>query len=90
MKKIHPKYNKKTKVECSCGAVFEFGSTLDDYKVEICSNCHPAYTGNKKLVDTAGRVDRFRDKLKKSQELKDRLNQPKKKEKEIKKEEESK
>jgi len=68
-KNIHPKYFDKAKVECSCGARFEIGSTLENIKVEICSNCHPAYTGNKKLVDSAGRVDRFKARLAKSKKL---------------------
>lgn len=59
-KDIHPKYNNKSKVTCACGAVFEVGSTLDEINVEICSNCHPFYTGNEKVLDTAGRVDRFK------------------------------
>ena len=67
---IHPKYNLNAKVKCSCGAEFEVGSTKDAIKVEICSKCHPLYTGNKKLVDTAGRVDRFRAKVEKFEELK--------------------
>ena len=69
-KDIHPKYNENAKVKCSCGAEFEVGSTVPEIKVEICSSCHPLYTGNKKLVDTAGRVDRFQSRLKKSEELK--------------------
>jgi len=60
MKKgIHPKYNLKTKAICACGAIFEVGSTLDEINVEICSACHPFYTGNEKIMDTAGRVERF-------------------------------
>ena len=59
-KNIHPKYNNKAKVTCACGAVFEVGSTQDEINVEICSNCHPFYTGNEKVLDTAGRVDRFK------------------------------
>lgn len=59
---IHPAY-KEIKVSCSCGSVFVTGSTLDhDLKLEICSKCHPFYTGTQKLIDTAGRVDRFRQK----------------------------
>lgn len=68
-KDIHSKYFDKTKVECSCGANFQIGSTVENIKVEICSNCHPAYTGNKKLVDTAGRVDRFKARLEKSKKM---------------------
>jgi len=58
-KDIHPKYNMKTKATCACGSVFEVGSTMPDIKMEICSKCHPFYTGNEKIMDTAGRVDRF-------------------------------
>ena len=58
-KDIHPKYDAKTKATCACGAVFEVGSTLSEIKMEICSNCHPFYTGNEKIMDTAGRVERF-------------------------------
>ncbi len=73
-KQIHPKYFEKSKVECSCGASFEVGSTIENFKVEICSNCHPAYTGNKKLVDSAGRVDRFNARLEKSKKLQSKVN----------------
>ncbi len=60
MKKgIHPKYSDKTKATCACGAEFEVGSTLPEISVEICSQCHPFYTGNEKIMDTAGRVERF-------------------------------
>ncbi|MFA5936990.1 MAG: 50S ribosomal protein L31 [Candidatus Paceibacterota bacterium] len=58
-KDIHPKYNIKTKATCACGAVFEVGSTMPEIKMEICSQCHPFYTGNDKVMDTAGRVERF-------------------------------
>ena len=57
--KIHPKYQKAT-VHCVCGETFETGSTSPELKVEICSKCHPLYTGKQKLVDTGGRVDRFK------------------------------
>jgi large subunit ribosomal protein L31 len=61
MKKgIHPKYDLKTKAVCACGAVFEVGSTMGEIKMEICSQCHPFYTGNEKIMDTAGRVERFK------------------------------
>ena len=59
-KEIHPEYF-ITKVNCSgCGSEWETGSTTKDVKLEICSNCHPFYTGEQKLIDTAGRVERFR------------------------------
>ncbi|PKN80340.1 MAG: 50S ribosomal protein L31 [Candidatus Cloacimonetes bacterium HGW-Cloacimonetes-1] len=58
---IHPKYNKVT-VRCACGNTFETGSTKGDLQVEICSACHPFYTGKQKLLDTAGRVEKFNKK----------------------------
>ncbi|NQV12895.1 MAG: 50S ribosomal protein L31 [Parcubacteria group bacterium] len=57
--KIHPKYGQAT-VTCACGNTFETGSTVDKINVEVCSMCHPFYTGKQKYVDTAGRVDRFK------------------------------
>jgi large subunit ribosomal protein L31 len=62
-KEIHPDYNKKVKVACSCGATFVVGSTSSDLKTEICSHCHPFYTGKQKLVDSSGNVDRFKKKM---------------------------
>ncbi len=62
-KEIHPKYNEKVKVSCACGNVFTTGSTADEIKVELCSECHPFYTGKQKLVDTARRVEKFKEKL---------------------------
>ena len=62
MKKgIHPEYHKAT-VRCACGNTFETGSTIEEIRVEICSKCHPFFTGKQKLVDSAGRVERFRRK----------------------------
>ena len=57
-KEIHPDY-KLTKITCACGNVIETRSTVENLHVEICSACHPFYTGKQKLVDTAGRIDRF-------------------------------
>ena len=65
-KDIHPKYFAESKVSCACGAIFAVGSTKDALSVEICSNCHPFYTGADKIVDTAGRIDRFKAKTAKS------------------------
>jgi large subunit ribosomal protein L31 len=56
---IHPDYKKVT-VKCACGETFETGSVKDSLTVEICSKCHPFYTGKQKLVDSAGRVDKFK------------------------------
>ena len=64
---IHPKYNELT-ISCACGASYETHSTKKEIKVEICSNCHPFFTGKQKLLDTAGRVERFRRKYKLKQE----------------------
>jgi large subunit ribosomal protein L31 len=60
-KNIHPEY-RLTKASCACGQEFETGSTSDNIKVEICSACHPFYTGKQKLIDSAGRVERFQRK----------------------------
>ena len=57
---IHPKYYPNAKVTCACGNTFETGSTKPELRVEICSQCHPFFTGKQKLVDTGGRVDRFK------------------------------
>ncbi len=57
----HPEYT-KTKVTCACGAEFDMGSTKTGLRVEICSACHPFYTGVQKMVDSGGRVERFRRK----------------------------
>ena len=59
--KIHPKYE-MTKISCACSNFIETRSTVKDLKVEICSACHPFFTGKQKLVDTAGRIERFRRK----------------------------
>jgi large subunit ribosomal protein L31 len=70
MKKgIHPEYYRAT-VHCACGNEFETGSTVKEIKVEICSKCHPFFTGKQKLVDSAGRVERFRTKYAKFDKMK--------------------
>jgi large subunit ribosomal protein L31 len=56
---IHPNY-KQVKVSCSCGDTWTTGSTNAEIKLDICSSCHPFYTGTQRLIDTAGRVDKFR------------------------------
>ena len=56
---IHPKYQ-KAQVKCACGETFETGSTKANLNVEICSKCHPFYTGKQKIADTGGRVDKFK------------------------------
>ena len=68
-KDIHPKYYEKAKVICACGNTFEVGSTVPEIHVEICSSCHPMYTGKHKFIDTARRVDKFQEKIRKAQEI---------------------
>lgn len=72
-KDIHPQYYKEAEITCSCGAHFTVGSTVPKMKVEICSACHPFYTGQKKIIDTAGRVQKFEARLKKVEALKAKL-----------------
>jgi large subunit ribosomal protein L31 len=60
---IHPKYYHDTVVKCACGNSFTTGSTKPELRVEICSKCHPFFTGKQKIVDTGGRVERFRRKF---------------------------
>ena len=57
---IHPKFNNTATVTCACGNTFTTGSTQDALQTEICSNCHPFYTGKQKLIDATGTVDRFK------------------------------
>ena len=63
---IHPDYVQTT-ITCACGNVIEIGSTKSDIRVEICSKCHPFFTGKQKLIDSAGRIERFRKKYEKFQ-----------------------
>jgi len=63
-KDIHPEY-RQTTIRCHCGHEFQAGSTKENISVEICSQCHPFYTGKQKLVDSAGRIERFRKKYSK-------------------------
>jgi large subunit ribosomal protein L31 len=67
-KDIHPKYYPEAKVHCACGNTFTVGSTQPSIQVEACNLCHPFFTGKHKFIDTAGRIDRFQEKLKIAQE----------------------
>jgi large subunit ribosomal protein L31 len=58
---IHPKYN-EAKISCSCGESFVSGSVKEELKVEVCSKCHPFYTGKQRMLDVGGRVDKFKKK----------------------------
>ena len=69
-KDIHPQYFSKAQAKCACGNIFTIGSTKEFIEVEVCSNCHPFYTGKEKIVDTMGRVEKFRKRLSKKQEAK--------------------
>lgn len=69
-KEIHPKFFQEAKVTCACGNVFTVGSTKEKIEVEICSACHPFYTGAEKIIDAAGRVGRFKARQEKGAETK--------------------
>ncbi len=69
-KKIHPEYYKEATITCACGNVFNVGATQEKIEIEICSACHPFYTGKKKLVDSTGQVDRFKKIMEKAQAIK--------------------
>lgn len=75
--KIHPKWFADAKVTCACGNQFTTGSTLPQISVEICSNCHPLYTGQQKFVDTAGRVDKFNQRVAQAQAKQEQAKQRK-------------
>lgn len=77
-KDIHPKYYPDAKIICACGNVIKTGSTVKEMNIEICSACHPFYTGKKKTLDTTGRVDRFK-KLSEKTAQKKAATKPKKK-----------
>ena len=66
---IHPKYV-AARVSCICGAEFTTRSTVGDIRLEICSECHPYYTGRQKMIDTAGRIDRFNQRFQRSKDIK--------------------
>lgn len=68
-KDTHPPYYPHAKVTCSCGNTFQVGSTKKELAVEICSRCHPFYTGGSKIVDAAGRVEKFRQRLAKKKKV---------------------
>ncbi|OGG37709.1 50S ribosomal protein L31 [Candidatus Jorgensenbacteria bacterium GWA1_54_12] len=74
MKDIHPTYYEKAKVVCACGNTFTVGATKELLEIEVCSACHPFYTGKKQLLDTAGRAEKFKAREKKAKE---RVTKPK-------------
>jgi len=84
-KKIHPEYHPQAKISCACGNVFYVGSTKKEMAVEICYACHPFFTGNEKLIDTAGRVEKFKAKREKAAKASSKSKATKKAEKKGKK-----
>ena len=69
-KDIHPKYYEQARVQCACGNTFSVGSTKELIETEVCSQCHPFYTGKEKIVDTLGQVQKFRKRLAQKQTAK--------------------
>lgn len=79
-KDIHPQYFADATITCNCGNVIHAGSTLESQNVEICSACHPFYTGKQKILDTAGRVNKFLERQKKAQEAQAKMKKTEKSE----------
>jgi large subunit ribosomal protein L31 len=73
--KIHPKYYTEAKATCACGTSWVVGATVPELKVDICSACHPFYTGEQRIVDTAGQVDRFMKRLERTADTVDQIRQ---------------
>jgi len=69
-KNIHPKYYPQAKIICACGNIITAGSTKPEMKVEVCSACHPFYTGKKRLIDSTGRLDRFKKRFERTSQIK--------------------
>jgi len=67
-KEIHPKYFNQAKVVCTCGNTFEIGSTAETLDIELCSKCHPFYSGKQKLIDDSGVINRYQNRLKKNED----------------------
>ena len=89
-KDLHPTYYEKANIKCACGNSIAVGSTVEKMSVEVCSNCHPFYTGKKRIVDTAGKVEKFEARLKKAKEMQQKRKEIVKKPKRIQKSQESK
>ncbi|PIR89094.1 MAG: 50S ribosomal protein L31 [Candidatus Harrisonbacteria bacterium CG10_big_fil_rev_8_21_14_0_10_40_38] len=82
----HPTYYPEAKVRCACGNEFTVGSTKKEISVEICYNCHPFYTGKEKLIDTAGRVEKFKARKEKAAAMPNKAKKVRMKKQETKKE----
>ncbi|MDD3735112.1 MAG: 50S ribosomal protein L31 [Candidatus Pacebacteria bacterium] len=72
-KNIHPKYYPKAEATCTCGATFIVGATKPKIEVEVCSKCHPLYTGSKKIIDARGQVEKFQKRIEKSKKLQSKI-----------------
>jgi large subunit ribosomal protein L31 len=77
-KNIHPEYFPNATITCACGNIIKTGSTKPEMHIEICSACHPFYTGKKKVIDTTGRVDRFKKRMEKTVNILETAEQAKK------------
>ncbi len=77
-KSIHPQYYPNSKTTCACGNVVEAGSAREKMDIEVCSACHPFYTGENKLLDSAGQLDRFQKRLEKAEAMKKEIEERKK------------
>lgn len=82
-KDIHPTYNHSVEATCACGDTFMVGSTVDKIEVEVCSSCHPFFTGQERVVDTAGRVEKFKARQAKASATPKKKKVTKKKEEEV-------
>jgi len=71
--KIHPKYYPEARVVCACGTTWTTGATVPELRVDVCSSCHPFYTGEQRIVDTAGQVDRFMRRLERTADTIDQV-----------------
>ena len=76
---IHPNYHVSATVTCACGNTWDVGSTRESLRTEICSKCHPFYTGQQKFVDTAGRVDKFQQRMAKTKAAREAADKKRKK-----------
>jgi large subunit ribosomal protein L31 len=71
--KIHPKYYPEARVVCACGTTWTTGATVPELRIDVCSSCHPFYTGEQRIVDTAGQVDRFMRRLERTADTIDQV-----------------
>jgi len=72
-KEIHPNYNTEAMIKCACGNIIKTGSTKKEMEMEICSDCHPFFTGKEKLIDSTGRVEKFRARLESSKAKQEKI-----------------